>query len=257
ESGLERLFSDVGHETAAVIIEPMPANHGLLPQRTAFLGCLRRLCTRHGVVLIFDEVISGFRVGFAGYAGLCGVIPDLVTWGKIIGGGFAVGAVGGQLELMQTLAPAGPVYQAGTLSANPVAMTAGLASLEQLADTTAYDQLETLGRSLDCALRDIPDVGLQRVGSVFWVMPGRQPDATVRRPDRIPQDAIANHANFFQAALARGIYLPPSPYEVGFLSLAHRPGHIDALGRVLAQLQARSVDSDSVAASSRRTSSRK
>ncbi len=132
-----------------------------------------------------------------------------------------------------------------------------LAGLERLADTSACDQLETLGRSLGRVPHDIPDVGPQRIGSMFRVIPGRQPDAIVRRPDCIPQDAIATHAHFFHAASTAGIHMPPSRYEVGFLSLAHRPEHIDALGDVLVQLQARSVDSDSVAANSRRTSSRK
>ncbi len=260
EQSVERLFDDFGAEIAAVVIEPMPANHGLLPQRRAFLLRLRDLCTRHGAVLIFDEVISGFRVGFTGYAGLCKIEPDLVTYGKIIGGGFPVGAVGGHAQLMQSLAPAGPVYQAGTLRANPVAMAAGLASLELLTDGRVYTHLEQLGRSLDCALADIDGVSLQRIGSVFWFAFGAEPGAVIRRPRAIQPKARSCHVRFFHAALAAGLYLPPSPFETGFLSLAHRQEHIDALIRVLAaQLHTRRVDPDSGCAvsSSRRISSRR
>ena len=145
------LFSEHGPSLACAIIEPLPANYGLLPQRAEFLRALARLASQHGALLIFDEVISGFRVGFQGYAPLAGVTPDLVTYGKVIGGGFPVGAYGGRRELMQLVAPVGPVYQAGTLSANPVAMCAGLAMLRALSDGTVYAQLEARGAQLEKA----------------------------------------------------------------------------------------------------------
>src|SRR5690606_7901946 len=149
EAGLDAVFAKHGSEIAAAIIEPLPANYGLLPQRLEFLRHLEKLCRKHGALLILDEVISGFRLGFGGFAGVHGFEPDLVTYGKVIGGGFPVGAYGGKREYMDLVAPVGPVYQAGTLSANPVAMCAGLATLEQLADGSVYQQLETLGQYLD------------------------------------------------------------------------------------------------------------
>src|SRR6202035_4682814 len=135
---------------------PLPANYGLLPQRLEYLQTVARIARTHGALLIFDEVISGFRIGFQGYAGLSGIHPDLVTYGKVIGGGVPVGAYGGRRELMELVAPAGPVYQAGTLSANPLAMCAGLAALQQLLDGRVYQQLENLGARLERALRGTP-----------------------------------------------------------------------------------------------------
>src|SRR6185369_7404573 len=150
------------------IIEPLPANYGLLPQRPEYLQHLAALCRKHGALLILDEVISGFRVGFQGCAGLFNIEPDLVTYGKVIGGGFPVGAYGGKRQFMELVAPVGPVYQAGTLSANPVAMSAGLAMLEQLADGRMYTQLEVLGAELERRLATIPGLTVQRMGSIFW-----------------------------------------------------------------------------------------
>ena len=152
---LEGLFAARGSEIAAAIIEPLPANHGLLPQRQEFLDALAWQCQQHGTLLIFDEVISGFRTAFGGMAEITGIRPDLVTYGKIIGGGFPVGAYAGRRDIMQLVAPLGPVYQAGTLSANPVAMAAGLATLERLVDGTAYLALEDNGRLLESLLQDI------------------------------------------------------------------------------------------------------
>src|SRR5207342_3688336 len=140
----------------------------LLPQRREYLAHLARLCRQHGSLLIFDEVISGFRIGLQGCAGHYGFEPDLVTYGKVIGGGFPVGAYGGKRQYMELVAPAGPVYQAGTLSANPVAMRAGLAALEQLEDGRVYRQLEALGAELESKLGKISGLTVQRLGSVFW-----------------------------------------------------------------------------------------
>jgi glutamate-1-semialdehyde 2,1-aminomutase len=234
---LETLFASRGGELAAAIIEPLPANYGLLPQRAEFLRALARLAQAHGALLIFDEVISGFRVGFQGYAGLSGTEPDLVTYGKVIGGGFPVGAYGGRRELMELVAPSGPVYQAGTLSANPLAMCAGLATLQRLQDGGAYQQLESLGARLERALAPIRSLTVQRVGSIFWLCISRLGRAAkpMRTPQSFPADAKASFAGPFHALLERGIYLAPSAFEVGFLSTAHTESQIDALAEALAE----------------------
>ena len=223
-------------DIAAAIIEPLPANHGLLPQRQEFLDALAWQCQQHGALLIFDEVITGFRTAFGGMAEITGIRPDLVTYGKIIGGGFPVGAYGGRREVLELVAPLGPVYQAGTLSANPVAMAAGLATLRQLADGTAYLALEDSGRLLDELLRDIPGVRLQRVGSLFWIVLDDAPAAApIRTPAGLSGSAVARFPPFFHALLADGIYLPPSPYEVGFLSTAHTDDDLRALAAAIAK----------------------
>jgi len=219
-------------------VEPLPANYGLLPQRHEFLALLAQLCREHGALLIFDEVISGFRIGFQGYAGFSGIRPDLVTYGKVIGGGFPVGAYGGRRELMDLVAPAGPVYQAGTLSANPLAMRAGLAAVRQLADGTVYEQLEALGAQLERELDGIRGLSLQRCQSVFWITLSGQPRTvpTMRSIRHFPADAGSCFATAFHALLAQGIYLAPSAFEVGFLSAAHRPEHVAQLAAALRRL---------------------
>ncbi len=234
-AALEAMFARHGRELAAVIIEPLPANYGLLPQRPEFLHALARLARMHGSVLIFDEVISGFRIGFQGYAGLCGIAPDLVTYGKVIGGGFPVGAYGGRRELMELVAPAGPVYQAGTLSANPLAMSAGLATLARLLDGTVYGQLEALGAQLESALSGLPQLAVQRVGSIFWLCRSAhgRPSTPIRTLQGFPSDASQAFAGPFHALLERGIYLAPSAFEVGFLSTAHQAADVDALAAAL------------------------
>jgi len=236
--GLEGLFAARGAEIAAAIIEPLPANHGLLPQRQEFLDALAWQCQQHGTLLIFDEVITGFRTAFGGMAEVTGIRPDLVTYGKIIGGGFPAGAYAGRREIMQLVAPVGPVYQAGTLSANPVAMAAGLATLERLVDGTAYLALEDNGRLLDSLLQAIPGLRLQRVGSLFWLV--FDDDASgelIRSPARVPAGSETRFASTFHALLAEGIYLPPSPCEVCFLSTAHSEGDIHALATALRRAQ--------------------
>jgi len=234
ESALEAVFAAQGREIAAAIIEPLPANYGLLPQREAYLKLLARLARQHGALLIFDEVISGFRVGFQGYAPLAGVEPDLVTYGKIIGGGFPVGAYGGRRELMQLVAPVGPVYQAGTLSANPVAMCAGLAALRQLADGKLYAQLEARGARLERGLQKVPNLLVQRVGSVFWLCLGGSAGTVIRTPRQYPAGCAQRYTAMYHPLLARGIYLAPSAFEVGFLSAAHGDADIDQLCEAVA-----------------------
>jgi len=239
EAALAHVFELHGKEIAAAIIEPMPANYGLLPQRTAWLQELARQCKAHGALLIFDEVISGFRVGFQGYAPIAGITPDLVTYGKIIGGGFPVGAYGGRRDLMQLVAPVGPVYQAGTLSANPVAMCAGLAALRQLADGGAYARLEALGARLEARLAGVPGLVLQRVGSVFWMCfadPASPAQGPLRSPARYPEGCAARYKTLFHGLLARGIYLAPSGFEVGFLSAAHTEADVDALAAAVHEI---------------------
>jgi glutamate-1-semialdehyde 2,1-aminomutase len=224
EQAIDDAFGAARGDLAAVIVEPVPANYGLLPQRPAWLDHLVSRARREGVLVIFDEVITGFRSGVAGAAGLFGVEPDLVCYGKVIGGGFPVAAYGGRADLMARVAPEGPVYQAGTLSANPVGMRAGLATLEQMSDRDGWTTLEartaTFLQALAERLLDVESLAIARHASMFWIH-RRSPDGPIRRPDRIPDDHAAWYARFFHAALAHGVYLPPSPYEVCFLSIAH------------------------------------
>ena len=235
DAALAAMFERHGSEIAAAIIEPLPANYGLLPQRDAFLQALARAARAHGALLIFDEVISGFRLSLQGYAGLSGIHPDLVTYGKVIGGGFPVGAYGGRRELMELVAPAGPVYQAGTLSANPLAMCAGLATLARLTDGRLYERLEQLGDRLERALSGVAGLRLQRAGSIFWICCSASdlPATPIRALQQLPPDAGRRFAPLFHALLDGGIYLAPSAFEVGFLSAAHTEADIDALAHAL------------------------
>lgn len=232
EAAFTELMAARGHEIAAVIIEGVPANAGLLVQRPEFMRTIRDQCTRNGALLILDEVITGFRLGPNGAAGLYGVQPDLATYGKVIGGGMPVGAYGGSRELMEQLAPLGPVYQAGTLSGNPVAMAAGAATLSTLfADGgSAYDELERLGARLEAGLvRAMTDAGLPwsvaRVGSILWLV--LQEGGAPRRFDDISSETAEVYAGLQGALLERGISLAPSAYEVLFVSLAHDDEVID------------------------------
>jgi glutamate-1-semialdehyde 2,1-aminomutase len=221
-AAVERVFAESGEELAAVLVEPIAANMGVVPPAPGFLAGLRRLCDRHGTVLIFDEVITGCRVARGGAQELLGVRPDLTTLGKAIGGGLPVGAFGGRAELMDLLAPLGPVYQAGTMSGNPLTMAAGLATLELL-DAAAYRQLEATGAALEAGLRQRltahgVTAAVQRAGSLLTVFFGveRVHDLTTARQ----ADGTA-FARFFHALLAAGVHLPPSGFEAWFLSLAH------------------------------------
>ncbi len=236
---LTRLFEQRGDEIAAVIIEPVPANNGLLVQRREFLTLLRELTAAHGALLLFDEVISGFRVARGGAAELSGITPDLATFGKVIGGGMPVGAFGGRRELMERLAPLGPVYQAGTLSGNPVAMTAGAKTLEILERERAWERLERLGQALEARIAPLleaarPGARLVRVGSIFWM--SLQPGEPPRAAEAIAGEAAERYRTIFHRLLERGINLAPSAYEVGFLSLAHTEEHIDRFAAALAEV---------------------
>jgi len=224
ETALETLFKAEGSRIAALIVEPIPANNGLLLQRPEFLRKLRSLCDDTGSLLIFDEVISGFRVGPGGAAALYGIEPDLATFGKVIGGGMPVGAFGGRRDTMRSLAPEGGVYQAGTLSGNPVAMAAGLATLDLMEREDGWTRLEALGEQLEQALRETFDaapieIGLARIGSIFWMSPfAATPPLTA---EAIDGRAAPWYARLFHSLLDHGIAIAPSAYEVGFLSLAH------------------------------------
>jgi len=227
-----RVMRDRGPEIAAVLVEPIPANAGLLLQRPKFLEVLRDECTRCGALLIFDEVISGFRVGPAGAAGHYGVTPDLATYGKVIGGGMPVGAYGGPRAVMEHLAPIGPVYQAGTLSGNPVAMAAGAATLRRLLANggAAYRELERLGARLQSGLQAVLDDdatgwSVVRAGSILWL--SLQPGPPPRRYEDIDPGAVARYGRLHSALLDRRVYLAPSAYEVLFVSLAHDDAAID------------------------------
>jgi glutamate-1-semialdehyde 2,1-aminomutase len=228
EARVERIFALYGaageQGIAAVILEPLPANYGLLIQRREFLETVVRLARAHGSLVIFDEVISGFRVAMGGMAEVLGLVPDLVTYGKVVGGGFPVGCYGGRRELLDLVAPLGPVYQAGTLSANPVGMRAGLATLRKMEAVGAHAQLE----AKSAQLADQVNEGLRqanlpfemtRFGSLFWLRGATA--EPIRTVPAIPEGHGAAFAKIFHRLLDRGIYLAPSGYEVGFISLAH------------------------------------
>jgi glutamate-1-semialdehyde 2,1-aminomutase len=235
-AALEQAFKEQGKDIAAAIIEPLPANNGLLRQSNQYLQKLRELTRANGTVLIFDEVITGFRFGFHGYDKLSGVEPDLTTLGKIVGGGLPVAAVLGKREIMAQLAPLGPVYQAGTMAGNPVALAAGIATLAELAEGKVYAHLEMLGKHLDAAVATHPVRALAqfpRVGSIVWPyfdVGGAVPSTA----SAIPSGPITAYHGRYRGWLARGVYLPPSAYEVCFVSAAHTTADLDRLLDVLA-----------------------
>jgi glutamate-1-semialdehyde 2,1-aminomutase len=217
------LFDECGGDIAGLIIEPVVGNANCLPPREGYLQHLRELCTRHGTLLIFDEVMTGFRVALGGAQQRYGVTPDLSTFGKVIGGGMPVGAYGGRRELMQQIAPSGPIYQAGTLSGNPVAMAAGLAMLELIQAPGFYTDLErrtnALCEGLEAAARDagVP-FATNRVGGMFGLFFSATPVDTYAQA--VACDTVAFN-RFFHAMLERGVYLAPSAFEAGFVSSAH------------------------------------
>jgi glutamate-1-semialdehyde 2,1-aminomutase len=221
--GLRRVFATRGDGIAAVIVEPVAGNMGVVAPAPGFLAGLRELCTRHGALLIFDEVITGFRLAYGGAQALYGIRPDLTCLGKIIGGGLPVGAYGGRRDIMAHVAPLGGVYQAGTLSGNPLAVAAGLAALRALRASDAYGQLEQLGARLERGLRSAAEkagvpLTINRVGSMLtaFFTDGPVVDyASARRAD------TARYARYFHAMLARGVYVAPSQFEAAFVSLAH------------------------------------
>lgn len=233
---VEEAFAQYGEEIAAVILEPYPANAGFVLPKPGYLELLRSLTQQSGTVLIFDEVMTGFRLAKGGVSELTGITPDLCALGKVIGGGLPVGAFGGRAEIMDHLAPDGPVYQAGTLSGNPVAMAAGLAQLKELEKHDGYRRLEEIGQRFESGVRSIlADKGLpyrlNRVGSMWCLYFG---EAEIVNVDSVQKGDFEAFKKFFWACLDRGVYLAPSPYETGFLSLAHSDGDIDQTLEVFA-----------------------
>lgn len=227
------------NDLACVIIEPIPANNGLLIQDRSYLAALRDMCTRAGVLLIFDEVISGFRAGFEGAAGYYNIQPDIITFGKIIGGGMPVGAYAASRSIMEHVAPMGPVYQAGTLSANPVAMAAGYATLQALLQPGFYESLEEKTAwfcselTQFCQINNYP-VRFPFIGSIFWPTFSSQ---RIRRADEIDGSGMDHFKVMHLECLKRGVYFGPSGYEVGFISSAHTQADLEfALEKIKASL---------------------
>jgi glutamate-1-semialdehyde 2,1-aminomutase len=234
-SALEEAFRRFQGEIAAVIVEPLAANMGVVPPLPGYLQAVRELTSRHGALLVFDEVISGFRLAAGGAQELYGVTPDLTTLGKILGGGLPVGAYGGRRDLMQRIAPSGPVYQAGTLSGNPLAMAAGIAMLQEIARRPPYGSLESKGAMLESLLRErireldlAEKLHLSRVGSLLTLFFGAGPMtdfASVKRSD------TKRYAAFFHALRERGVSLPPAQFEAWFVSTAHTEGDLKRAAR--------------------------
>lgn len=226
---LEDAFRQQGDQIAAVILEPVVGNMGCVPPEPGFLEACRELCTRHGTVLIFDEVMTGFRVAFGGAQARFGVTPDLTTLGKIVGGGMPVGAYGGRRDIMQAVSPVGPVYQAGTLSGNPLAMASGIATLTTLRDQNPYPGLEASTQRLCAGLeRAATAAGIEhsigQVGSMFTLFFNASRVVSFEQASQSDTDRFAR---YFWAMIDRGVYLPCSQYEANFVSAAHSDADID------------------------------
>jgi glutamate-1-semialdehyde 2,1-aminomutase len=237
-AAVDEAFSKYGKDIACVIIEPIPANNGLLIQSKPFLEHLHKACTDNGSLLIFDEVISGFRVGFGGAAELYGVMPDIVTLGKIIGGGMPVGAYGASEAIMSKISPLGPVYQAGTLSGNPVAMSAGYAQLKECLKKDFYHDLQQKATYLVDKINAYAQkkgypLHLFSMGSIFWI--AFTTDRIVDRADKIDAGTMEHFKLFHNILLENGVYLGPSGYEVGFVSAAHSYKDLDATAKAMKQ----------------------
>lgn len=220
---VEKLFTEFHNEIAAIIVEPIAGNMGVIPPNSEFLKGLRSITEKNNALLIFDEVITGFRVHYSGAQFLYNIQPDLTCLGKIIGGGLPVGAYGGRAEIMQMIAPEGPVYQAGTLSGNPVAMAAGIATLKELQQSGVYKKLEMLGILMETGLIDIISnvnisTQVSRVGSMICMYFNESPITNYRE---VLQCDTQRFSKYFNEMLNRGIYLPPSQFETNFISFAH------------------------------------
>jgi glutamate-1-semialdehyde 2,1-aminomutase len=226
---LEKIFTDQGEQIAAIIVESYPANAGLVFPKPGYLDLLSSITKKYGALLIFDEVMTGFRLGKAGVQGIENLTPDLSCFGKVIGGGLPVGAFGGRADVMDLLAPIGPVYQAGTLSGNPLAMAAGLAQLKELGKISGFPRLEELGAHFENGLRSLMDAKgipyrLNRTGSMFCLF---FTDHEIVNVDDVMKQDLGLFKKFFWGCLDKGIYIAPSPYETGFLSLAHTEADLD------------------------------
>ena len=236
---LTKLFAEMGERIAAIIVESYPANAGLVFPKPGYLELLSSITKKYGALLIFDEVMTGFRLGKAGVQGLENITPDLSCFGKVIGGGLPVGAFGGRAEVMDMVAPIGPVYQAGTLSGNPLAMAAGLAQLRELSAGTpdGFARLEQLGLHFETGLRSLmSEKGIphriHRTGSMFCLF---FTDREINNVDDVMKQDMDLFRKFFWACLEKGVYIAPSPYETGFLSLAHTEADIDDTLTVFAE----------------------
>jgi len=239
---LREAFADIGAQVACAIVEPVAGNMNCIPPVPGFLETLREECTRHGAVLIFDEVMTGFRVALGGAQALYGIRPDLTTLGKIVGGGMPVGAFGGRREIMQDIAPLGPVYQAGTLSGNPVAMAAGLATLDGVAAPGFHDRLATTTARLvdgvrEAAARARIPLATNDVCGMFGLFFTDAPAVTTF--EHATACDVERFRRFFHGMLAEGIYLAPSAFEAGFVSAAHTDELIDATIAAAARVFAR------------------
>jgi glutamate-1-semialdehyde 2,1-aminomutase len=224
ENAVKQAFSDFKDQIACVIIEPVPANNGLLLQRKEYLQFLREICTQNNTLLIFDEVINGFRIGFDGAAGYYKIQPDIITYGKIIGGGLPVGMYGASTKIMSCISPEGDVYQAGTLSGNPVAMAAGIAQLTECLKPGFYEGLESKTKFLINAIMkdlnsNVSNFQIFSIGSIFWIaFTGKK---EIRSAEEIDGDSMKHFRVLHKELLEKGIYLGPSGYEVGFVCEAH------------------------------------
>ena len=237
EAALEELFEKKGHEIAALIVEPYPANAGLILPKPGFLQKLRDITTKHGTILIFDEVMTGFRLAKGGVQELEGITPDLTCLGKVIGGGLPVGAFGGRADIMDHLAPLGPVYQAGTLSGNPVALAAGLAQLHEMDKQQGYKHLEVIGKIMEEAVLDVlkkKGLGYRwyRKGSMFCLF---FTEKEVHNLQDAKTSDLAAFRKFFHHCLDNGVYFAPSQFETGFISLAHDEADMARTAEVAAE----------------------
>jgi glutamate-1-semialdehyde 2,1-aminomutase len=226
---LEKIFAAQGERIAAIIVESYPANAGLVFPKPGYLDLLSSITKKYGALLIFDEVMTGFRLGKAGVQGIENLTPDLSCFGKVIGGGLPVGAFGGRADVMDMLAPIGPVYQAGTLSGNPLAMAAGLAQLKELGKISGFPRLEQLGAHFEAGLRSLMDAKgipyrFNRTGSMFCLF---FTDREIVNVNDVMKQDLELFKKFFWGCLDKGIYIAPSPYETGFLSLAHTEADLD------------------------------
>lgn len=234
-ASVERLFSRYRNRIAAVIVEPVPGNMGVVVPQPGFLEFLREITRKHKTLLIFDEVMSGFRVSRGGAQQLYGVTPDLTTLGKIIGGGLPVGCYGGRKDIMSKVSPDGPIYQAGTLSGNPLCMAAGIATLELLSKKSVYRELEKKGRFLEKEIQSIKqktraDIQFNRVGSMFTLFFNRRPVTDYTSATRSDTDRFAR---YFRFMLKNGVYLPCSQFEANFICYQHTNTHIEKISRLL------------------------
>jgi glutamate-1-semialdehyde 2,1-aminomutase len=239
---VEQVFTEIGSEIACIIVEPVAGNMNCIPPEPGFLETLRRVCDQSGSVLIFDEVMTGFRVALGGAQGHYGVTPDLTTLGKIIGGGMPVGAFGGKQSIMESLAPLGPVYQAGTLSGNPVAMAAGLKTLELISQPGFYETLQQKTAKLVDGLQSLADqAGIPFTTNALGGMFGLffSPEPKISRYNQVVACDQARFKQFFHAMLEKGVYLAPSAFEAGFVSAAHTAEDIDATLAAAEQVFAR------------------